>query len=358
MTASQSLAQPFGERSRRCTLADVAEYAGVSASTASRALNGRGELSDRDTRGRARGRATRSTSSRRSSPARCARARRTPSASSSPTSRARSTRRRSRARRRALERRGLPRDADGLASRPPTARSRRCGRCSPTGSTACSSRPSGIDRDAFDDVVGAARRRASSSTASLAGARRRRGVCSTTTPGIELLVDHLVEHGHRRIGAARRLADARRAASSGRAAFDAAMRAARPARPGAGIARRRRWTLRGRARARRSSSLGDRAPPTALVASSVELALGALLACRELGVAHPRRRSRSRRSTTPYFAELLDPPLTAVAYDPAEVGRARGRAARRGDARRRAEPRATSRSRSRLVARRSCGCAA
>ena len=50
MAASQSLAQPIEERAATAlvagaTLADVAEYAGVSASTASRALNGRGELS-------------------------------------------------------------------------------------------------------------------------------------------------------------------------------------------------------------------------------------------------------------------------------------------------------------------------
>ena len=89
-----------------------------------------------------------------------------------------------------------------------------------------------------------------------------------------------------------------------------------------------------------------RAPrPTALVSSSVELALGALVAARELGVRIPDELAVATFDDA-YFAELLDPPLTAVAYDPAEVGRARGRAARRRDARRRRRRGATSGSRS------------
>ena len=62
-------------------------------------------------------------------------------------------------------------------------------------------------------------------------------------------------------------------------------------------------------------------PPTALVASSVELALGGMLACRELGVRIPDDLALAAFDDA-YFAELLDPPLTAVAYQPREVGEA------------------------------------
>ena len=97
------------------------------------------------------------------------------------------------------------------------------------------------------------------------------------------------------------------------------------------------------------------APATAIVASSVELALGALLACRERGVAIPDDLALVTFDDA-YFAELLDPPLTAIAYDPAEVGHAAAallvetigaEAPRRRDL---TFP-------VRLVTRRSCGCA-
>ena len=57
----------------------------------------------------------------------------------------------------------------------------------------------------------------------------------------------------------------------------------------------------------------------ALISSSVELALGALQACRELGIGIPDALALATFDDA-YFAELLDPPLTAVAYDPSDVG--------------------------------------
>jgi LacI family transcriptional regulator len=66
--------------------------------------------------------------------------------------------------------------------------------------------------------------------------------------------------------------------------------------------------------------LGSDDRPTALVASSVELALGALLAARALGLGIPRDVALATFDDA-YFAELLDPPLTAVVYDPEAVGR-------------------------------------
>jgi LacI family transcriptional regulator len=87
----------------------------------------------------------------------------------------------------------------------------------------------------------------------------------------------------------------------------------------AGVAGRE-WSLReGRQATLALLKLDE--PPTALVASSVELALGGMLACRELGVRIPDDLALAAFDDA-YFAELLDPPLTAVAYQPREVGEA------------------------------------
>jgi DNA-binding LacI/PurR family transcriptional regulator len=56
------------------------------------------------------------------------------------------------------------------------------------------------------------------------------------------------------------------------------------------------------------------------VASSVELALGCMFACRERGLSIPHDLALVSFDDS-YFAELLDPPLTAVGYDPVQVGR-------------------------------------
>ena len=102
------------------------------------------------------------------------------------------------------------------------------------------------------------------------------------------------------------------------------------------------------------SILRTRRPPTALVSSSVELALGALAAARELGLRVPDELAVATFDDA-YFAELLDPPLTAVAYDPAAVGRRAAEllvgAMRDGE-----EPRRDERIAVELVRRRSCGC--
>ena len=95
-------------------------------------------------------------------------------------------------------------------------------------------------------------------------------------------------------------------------------------------------------------------PVTAVVASSVELALGCMFACRERGVRIPGDLALATFDDA-YFAELLDPGLTAVGYDPTEVGRAAAallvEAMQEGDAdRRELEVPVT------LVTRRSCGC--
>jgi LacI family transcriptional regulator len=98
---------------------------------------------------------------------------------------------------------------------------------------------------------------------------------------------------------------------------------------------------------------GDR--PTAIVASSVELALGGIAAARELGLRIPDDVALATFDDA-YFAELLDPPLTAVAYDPSEVGRRA--AALLVEAMGDGEPTAPDDVRIpvNLVTRRSCGC--
>ena len=170
-------------------------------------------------------------------------------------------------------------------------------------------------------------------------------------PGIELLVDHMVEHGHSRIG----LLVGSLSETSGterRTAFYDAMRRH-------GLAVRRGHVAGGRwspdeGLAATRSILRTRRPPTALVSSSVELALGALAAARELGLRVPDELAVATFDDA-YFAELLDPPLTAVAYDPAAVGRRAAEllvgAMHDGE-----EPRRDERIAVELVRRRSCGC--
>jgi DNA-binding LacI/PurR family transcriptional regulator len=134
--------------------------------------------------------------------------------------------------------------------------------------------------------------------------------------GIDLLVDHLVGHGHRRIG----LLAGSPSETSGferRAAFENAMARHAPDVAIAGIAGRE-WSLREGERATHELFKHE---PTALVSSSVELALGAMLACRETGRRVPDDVALATFDDA-YFAELLDPPLTAVTYRPRDVGEA------------------------------------
>ena len=135
--------------------------------------------------------------------------------------------------------------------------------------------------------------------------------------GIDLLVDHLVGHGHERIG----LLTGSLSETSGRERRDAFEKRMREhgLTVGAGHVDGDRWGRdEGESAALRILDRADR--PDALIASSVELALGALLAARKLGLRIPGDVAVATFDDA-YFAELLDPPLTAVSYDPEEVGR-------------------------------------
>ena len=278
------------------TLTDVAEYAGVSASTASRALNGRGELS-----AATRAAVLEAADILHFEPSLLARSLRTrttwtvgfvvPDVSSPFYAAALKG---AQARARGFR---LPRDADGLgpgagrrARRPADAREppdRRAAASPPSASPPSSSRSSspGAGRPCifFDSV--------------LAGAGEG-SVLLDNAAGIDLLVDHLADTATR---GSRLLAGSLDETSGHERldAFDAAMR-----RTGStfGRLRRRRPLVERRRRARtraRSSPLDPR--PTAIVASSAELALGCMLACRELGVSlpgRPRARNLRRRRTS------------------------------------------------------------
>jgi LacI family transcriptional regulator len=131
--------------------------------------------------------------------------------------------------------------------------------------------------------------------------------------GIALLVEHLREdHGHTRIA----LLAGSQQETSGIERLEAFVLAARPAPE---LVRVCTWTQAAGAIATRA--LLELEPrPTAIIASSAELGLGCLAACRELGVKLPDELALAIFDD-PYFGPLLEPSLTAVGYDPAEVGR-------------------------------------
>ena len=87
----------------------------------------------------------------------------------------------------------------------------------------------------------------------------------------------------------------------------------------AGYEQHCRWSVES-GRAGTDALLELAQPPTAVVASSAQLALGCLAACRARGLKLPDDLALVCFDD-PYFGDLLEPPLTAVAYDPAEVGR-------------------------------------
>ncbi len=169
--------------------------------------------------------------------------------------------------------------------------------------------------------------------------------------GVRMLVEHMAWHGHRRIAfvggpndntaGVERLAGFRSAMAEH--GFDAP----------ADLFRSCEWSIRAGFAAALEILAGP-SPPTAIVTASAELALGVLAA------------ARSKRLTIPgdvalatfddrYFAPLLEPSVTAIAYDEVEMGR-RG-AQMLVDAI--DEPHADGhdmRMDVRLVPRRSCGC--
>jgi len=133
--------------------------------------------------------------------------------------------------------------------------------------------------------------------------------------GIGLLVEHLVEHGHERIAC---LAGSQRE-SAGAArlrAFRAAM--ARSTRVQERDVKVCEWSIAS-ARSASLELLADPDPAGAVLASSVELALGFMSAARALGVRVPDDIALVAFDD-PYFGDLLEPSLTAIGYDPRLIG--------------------------------------
>ena len=300
------------------TLVDVAEYAGVSASTASRALNGRGELSSET-----RAAVLEAADALQFQPSHLARSLRTrttftvgfvvPDVSSPFYASA------LKGAQVALEQAGYrvmlmdcEQSADGEVAALRTLLAHRVdGLLLST---------VGIDARALR----ATRRPHAACPASSSTARSPDAgdgtVLLDNNAGIELLVDHLVAHGHRsgsassparqrdeRPRAARRLPrrDAQRTASTLQDAHVGG----------------ERWTQRRRLARRRARSSTAAHPSDG--ARLVERRARARLRCSLAGSSECAIPDDVALATfdDAYFAELLDPPLTAVAYDPTDVGR-------------------------------------
>jgi LacI family transcriptional regulator len=135
--------------------------------------------------------------------------------------------------------------------------------------------------------------------------------------GIELLVDHLHGHRHERIALIVGL-QAETSSVERRDQFRLSM-----AKRGLSIdpeyERVCRWSVQS-GHDEAAALLALPQPPTAVVAASAELALGCLAACRDRGVSIPDGLAMVAFDD-PYFGALLEPPLTAAAYDAAEIGR-------------------------------------
>lgn len=173
----------------------------------------------------------------------------------------------------------------------------------------------GMPRTVFDEAVGTAATPAIFFDGVVAGTGEG-AVTLDNEGGIALLVDHLVEHGHERIAL---LAGSQRE-SAGAArlhAFNAAM-AAHGISPDDRHVKVCAWEI---ADGRRAGLelLADPEPATAVLASSAELALGFMSAAATRGTRVPDDVALVAFDD-PYFGDLLEPSLTAVAYDPRLIG--------------------------------------
>jgi LacI family transcriptional regulator len=170
--------------------------------------------------------------------------------------------------------------------------------------------------------------------------------------GVEMLVDHMVEHGHRRIGFLGGPND-RTSGQERLIGFMDAMMRQRLEAPDQ-LIKECDWTIASGFRQARSL-LALEYPPTAIVAASGELALGALAAARQQRVSVPSDLALCCFDDF-YFAPLLEPSLTAVAYDANSIGSEAARMLRGVIEEEDPEP-GEIRVPVELVRRRSCGCA-
>lgn len=172
--------------------------------------------------------------------------------------------------------------------------------------------------------------------------------------GMALLVDHLVGHGHRRIG----YVGAPPIATSGierLAGFEQASAAAglEPA-PDYVSLGDEVWSAESGRRAARVL-LALREPPTGLVAASDTLALGAISAIREAGLRVPEDVAVVSFDD-PFFGDLIDPPVTALQRNERELGELAASLLLHALTTGSAGPPTEVRLPVELVVRRSCGC--
>jgi LacI family transcriptional regulator len=334
------------ERGGRVRLADVAERAGVSTATASRALNGRGELAD-ETRATVV-QAAADLDFRPSRAARSLRTRRTATVGlvvpyvahsfyASLIKGAQSFLHEAGYRLILIDS-GV--EADSVAAAIATLLDHE------VDGVLVSTTPFGADR--FNRLLGATPCVFLDEVVSGAG---NGSVALENAKGVGMLVDHMAWHGHRHIayvgGPNNNTAGIERLAG-----FRGAMGKHELAVP-IDLYRSCDWSIKA-GFAAALEILAAPSPPTAIVTASAELALGVLAA------------ARSRRLTIPddvalatfddrYFAPLLEPSVTAIAYDEVEMGR-RGAQMLVGVIQQPDAGGQEMRMDVRLVPRRSCGC--
>ncbi len=169
--------------------------------------------------------------------------------------------------------------------------------------------------------------------------------------GIQMLVDHMVGHGHTRIAFLGGPTDRTSGYGRLRGFLDAMERNRLEVIPE--LVRECDWTIASGFRQAADLLALDPAP-TAVITASGELGLGALAAARSADVSIPGDLALACFDDL-YFAPLLEPSLTAIAYDTPSIGRAGARLllAAIGDDR---PPHTEKRIDVELVCRRSCGC--
>jgi DNA-binding LacI/PurR family transcriptional regulator len=154
---------------------------------------------------------------------------------------------------------------------------------------------------------------------SLAGARGLAQIALANDQGMELLVEHLTQHGHKRIAyiggpptftsGQERLAGYRAAVSRHGASDEAAYVEIADS----------SWSAQSAAAAMmRLLALAE--PPTAVVTSGDTLAMGAIAACRAAGRRVPDHIALVAFDD-PVFGPLVDPPVTALRRSDYELGR-------------------------------------
>ena len=189
---------------------------------------------------------------------------------------------------------------------------------------------------------------------SLAGDRGIARLALANAQGMDLLVGHLVEHGHRRIGyvggpplftsGTERLEGFRHAAGVHGADLSPVY---------VEIADTTWSPASGAAATERLLALAE--PPTAIVASGDTLALGVMSACRDAGLKVPDDMALVCFDD-PVFGGLLDPPVTALRRGDLELGRAAAALLLAALGTGRVEGDTEVRIPVELVVRRSCGC--